>query len=95
MRHTLTCRTERAFVIGLTALGLLSLGAGFLNAQIPLIVLRALAGIAAAQTIPSALTLLVSIFPEPNEQALAIGVFGGTGAVANSQSPLIAAGGPC
>jgi MFS family permease len=72
-------------VAGVGVLGFISLGAGFLNAQIPLIILRALGGIAAAQTIPSALTLLVNVFPEPDEQALAIGVFGGTGAVANSE----------
>jgi MFS family permease len=74
---------EKSFVAGVTVLGFISLGAGFLNAQIPLIVLRALGGLAAAQTIPSALTLLVNVFPDPDEQALAIGIFGGVGAVAN------------
>ena len=34
-------------------------------------------------TIPSALTLLVNVFTEPAEQARAIGVFGGCGAVGN------------
>lgn len=34
-------------------------------------------------TIPSALTLLVGIFPEPHEQAQAIGAFGGSGGVGN------------
>ena len=36
-----------------------------------------------AMTIPSALTLLVNIFPEPHEQAQAIGAFGGSGGVGN------------
>ena len=36
-------------------------------------------------TIPSALTLLVNVFPEPTEQARAIGVFGGCGAVGNGE----------
>lgn len=36
-----------------------------------------------AMTIPSALTLLVGIFPEPHEQAQAIGAFGGSGGVGN------------
>lgn len=53
--------------------------------------LRALGGLAAAQTIPSALTLLVNVFPEPDEQALAIGIFGGTGAVANILGLIIGA----
>jgi MFS family permease len=38
---------------------------------------------AAALTIPSALTLIVNIFPEPLEQARAIGLFGGCGCVGN------------
>lgn len=37
-------------------------------------------------TIPSALTLLVNVFTEPAEQARAIGVFGGCGAVGNGGS---------
>jgi MFS family permease len=68
--------SEKSFIAGIAVLGLISLGAGFLDAQIPLIVLRALEGLAAAQTVPSALTLLVNVFSEPDEQALAIGVFG-------------------
>lgn len=37
-------------------------------------------------TIPSALTLLVNVFTEPAEQARAIGVFGGCGAVGNGEN---------
>ena len=67
---------------------MLSIGAGFVSSKIPLIVLRALSGIAASMTIPSALTLLVNVFTEPTEQARAIGVFGGCGAVGNGESPV-------
>ncbi|PIL32540.1 MFS general substrate transporter [Ganoderma sinense ZZ0214-1] len=72
-----------AFIGGVSGLGVLSIGAGFVTSKIPLIVLRALCGIAASMTIPSALTLLVNVFTEPTEQARAIGVFGGCGAVGN------------
>ncbi|EPQ53229.1 MFS general substrate transporter [Gloeophyllum trabeum ATCC 11539] len=72
-----------AFVVGLAGEGLISLGAGFSKDKITIIVLRALTGIAASMTIPSALTLLVNTFPETQEQARAIGIFGGCGAVAN------------
>lgn len=34
-----------------------------------------------AMTIPSALTLLVNVFPDPLHQARAIGLFGGCGAI--------------
>ncbi|KIM64435.1 hypothetical protein SCLCIDRAFT_1167150 [Scleroderma citrinum Foug A] len=71
------------FVGGVTALGLLSLGAGFVNNKLVLIVLRSLSGIACAMSIPSALTLIVRIFPDPAQQARAVGIFGGCGAIAD------------
>ncbi|TFK51508.1 MFS general substrate transporter [Heliocybe sulcata] len=80
-----------AFVGGLAAEGLVSLGAGFAKDKITLIVLRALTGISAAMTIPSALTLLVNTFPESHEQSRAIGIFGGCGAVANVLGLIIGA----
>jgi hypothetical protein len=42
--------------------------------------------LAAALTIPSALNLLVIVFPEPAEQARAIGAFGACGSIGNSAS---------
>ncbi|KAI0654324.1 MFS general substrate transporter [Cubamyces menziesii] len=80
-----------AFIGGVSVLGILSVGAGFVTSKIPLIVLRALSGIAASMTIPSALTLLVNVFTEPAEQARAIGVFGGCGAVGNVLGLIIGA----
>ncbi|KIP05049.1 hypothetical protein PHLGIDRAFT_108699 [Phlebiopsis gigantea 11061_1 CR5-6] len=80
-----------AFVAGVTLLGLISIGGGFVRDKIILIVLRALSGIAASLTIPSALTLLVDVFPEPTEQARAIGVFGGCGAIGNVLGLIIGA----
>ncbi|TFY61732.1 hypothetical protein EVG20_g6946 [Dentipellis fragilis] len=74
---------EYAFIIGTASLGIISLGAGFLNSKIPLIVLRALYGIAGSLTIPSALALIVAVFPEPLEQSRAIGAFGGCAAIGN------------
>ncbi|KAI0667392.1 MFS general substrate transporter [Trametes maxima] len=80
-----------AFIGGVSVLGILSIGAGFVTSKIPLIVLRALSGIAASMTIPSALTLLVNVFTEPTEQARAIGVFGGCGAIGNVLGLIIGA----
>ncbi|KAG1880742.1 major facilitator superfamily domain-containing protein [Suillus subluteus] len=74
---------KSAFIGGVSGLGVISLCAGFVNDTIPVIILRALSGIASSMTIPSALTLLVNVFPEPLEQARAIGLFGGCGSVAN------------
>ncbi|KAG1858472.1 major facilitator superfamily domain-containing protein [Suillus subluteus] len=75
---------KSAFIGGVSGLGVISLCAGFVNDTIPVIILRALSGIASSMTIPSALTLLVDVFPEPLEQARAIGLFGGCGGVANA-----------
>ena len=80
-------RTEFVFIGGVSVLGLFSLGAGFVSSKIPLFVLRALCGVAAAMTIPSAVTLIVHVFPEPTEQSRAIGIFGGSGAMASSEHP--------
>ncbi|KIJ67200.1 hypothetical protein HYDPIDRAFT_127048 [Hydnomerulius pinastri MD-312] len=82
---------KTAFIGGVSALGLISVGAGFVNDKIAIIILRALSGIASAMTIPSALTLLVKVFPDPLQQARAIGIFGGCGAVANVLGLLIGA----
>ncbi|THH31696.1 hypothetical protein EUX98_g2500 [Antrodiella citrinella] len=80
-----------AFICGFLVLGIFSLGAGFVKDKISLIVLRALSGVAASMTIPSALTLLVNVFPEPQEQARAIGIFGGCGAIGNISGLIIGA----
>ncbi|EIN11256.1 MFS general substrate transporter [Punctularia strigosozonata HHB-11173 SS5] len=72
---------KSAFIIGFVGLSALCIGAGFSHSKIVLIVLRALAGMIASLTIPAALALLVNVFPEPTEQARAIGIFGGSGAI--------------
>ncbi|KAG0693821.1 major facilitator superfamily domain-containing protein [Suillus ampliporus] len=79
------------FIGGFFGLGAISLCSGFVNDKIPLIILRALTGIASSMTIPSALKLLVKVFPDPLEQAWAIGLFGGCGAIANIGGSLIGA----
>ncbi|KAG1732776.1 major facilitator superfamily-domain-containing protein [Suillus occidentalis] len=68
---------KTAFIGGVFGLGITSLCAGFVDDKIPIIILRALSGIASAMSIPSALKLLVNVFTDPREQAWAIGLFGG------------------
>ncbi|PCH34681.1 MFS general substrate transporter [Wolfiporia cocos MD-104 SS10] len=82
---------KAAFIGGVAALACISVGAGFVRNQILLIFLRALSGIAAAMTIPSALSLLVKVFVDPTEQARALGIFGGCGAVGNVLGLIIGA----
>ena len=47
--------------------------------------------VAGAITIPSALTLIVHLFPQPAEQARAIGIFGSVAALANVSGLIIGA----
>ncbi|KAG2360967.1 major facilitator superfamily domain-containing protein [Suillus spraguei] len=74
---------KTVFIGGVSTLGILSLCAGFVYTTVPILVLRAITGIASAMTIPSSLKLLVKVFPDPLEQARAVGFFAGCGAVAN------------
>ncbi|KAG0700177.1 major facilitator superfamily [Suillus ampliporus] len=74
---------KTVFVGGVSSLGILSLCAGFVDDKIPILILRALTGIASSMTIPSALTLLVKVFPDPLEQARALGFFGACSAIAS------------
>ncbi|KAF9045143.1 major facilitator superfamily domain-containing protein [Panaeolus papilionaceus] len=69
------------FIVGALIMGAFGLGAGFLRAQIPLIIFRALMGVGGALTIPSAQHLIVHMYPDPAEQAKAISIFGAMGAL--------------
>ncbi|EKM58356.1 uncharacterized protein PHACADRAFT_89746, partial [Phanerochaete carnosa HHB-10118-sp] len=76
---------KHTFVIATAGIGCISIATGFLSSTIPFIAFRAMAGVMGAMTIPSALTLLVGIFPEPHEQARVIGAFGGSDGVGNGK----------
>ena len=66
-------------------LALTHLGAGFVRQKIALLVLRALGGIGSALTIPSALSMIVALFPDQRSQGRAIAIFGGVGGVGNGE----------
>lgn len=80
-----------AFIIGCFILGITHLIGGFVHQKIALTVLRALGGIGGALTIPSALSLIVQLFPNPSHQARAIALFGSSGAIGNILGILIGA----
>ncbi|KAJ7853760.1 major facilitator superfamily domain-containing protein [Mycena leptocephala] len=69
------------FVTGALSMGVFALVDGFIRKEIPLIVLRALTGAGGALTIPSALHLIVHMYPDPSEQAKAVTAFGAMGAI--------------
>lgn len=80
-----------AFIAGAFILGVTHLIGGFVHQKIALLVLRALGGIGGALTIPSALSLIVELFPDPSHQATAISLFGSAGAIGNVLGILIGA----
>ncbi|KAJ7872325.1 major facilitator superfamily domain-containing protein [Mycena olivaceomarginata] len=71
------------FVTGAVWMGIFALIDGFIRKEIPLIALRALMGAGGALTIPSALHLIIHMYPDPADQAKAVTAFGGVGALGN------------
>jgi DHA2 family multidrug resistance protein-like MFS transporter len=66
---------RKLLLIGAAAFGLLSLLAAFSTSPEMLIVSRALLGIAGATLAPSTLSLIFSMFQDPRQRAIAIGVW--------------------
>ncbi|KAJ4469965.1 MFS general substrate transporter [Lentinula edodes] len=71
------------FIAGGLSLGIFSLAGGFVRSEVPLIALRALMGIGAALTVPSALYLIVHMYPDPTSQSKAVGIFTMSGGLGN------------
>ncbi len=80
---------KRLFTVGLTIFTVASLIAG-LSGQVDLLVAsRALQGLGAALLTPTTLAILTSSFPEPKEQAGAVGAWSAVGALALAVGPLL------
>ena len=54
-----------------------------------LLVFRAMSGLAAALTVPTAISILVQTFQDPKEKNALLGIFGGSGAVGNCTGLII------
>jgi EmrB/QacA subfamily drug resistance transporter len=80
---------KRLFIIGLTIFTAASLVAG-LSGQVDLLIAsRALQGVGAALVTPTTLAILTTSFPEPKEQAGAVGAWSAVGALALAVGPLL------
>ncbi|KAH9936571.1 MFS general substrate transporter [Fomitopsis serialis] len=75
-----------AFIISFT-----SLGCAFVRAQVPLFLLRAFMGVGAALNIPSAMQIIVRMFPTPHVQSKAVAAFAGSAALGNVSGLIIGA----
>ncbi|ESK94361.1 efflux protein [Moniliophthora roreri MCA 2997] len=72
------------FLTGCFIVGLLGIPLGASVHPIMTIVLRAAQGIGAAMTIPSAVSMVTTTFPDPNERGRAYAIYGAFGAVGNA-----------
>ncbi|SEF49871.1 drug resistance transporter, EmrB/QacA subfamily [Thermomonospora echinospora] len=78
---------RRALLAGLAVFTVSSLVAGLASGQEMLIAARAVQGVGAALLTPAALAVLPAMFPDPRERGLAIGIWGGVGALALAIGP--------
>ncbi|KAF8507578.1 major facilitator superfamily domain-containing protein [Hysterangium stoloniferum] len=71
------------FCIGYLMVGIFSILCAVSVHPIMLLVFRAIQGIGAAFTFPSALSMIIQYFPDTKEKNRALGLFGGFGAIGN------------
>jgi len=83
---------RRMFIAGTSLFALASLGAGLAGTTEALLTARAVQGVAAAIMTPTALSIVMTTFPEGAERNKALGIWGSTGAIGGTAAWLI--GGP-
>lgn len=72
---------RRIYILGITWFSIWAVVNGFAKDPIVMAIGRALQGMGAGFTVPSALAILTTTYPEGPERTHALAVFGGTGAV--------------
>jgi DHA2 family methylenomycin A resistance protein-like MFS transporter len=80
---------KRVVLVGMLVFGVASLGCAVAPVTGVLIAARAVQGIGAALLLPGTLAIVSRAYPEPGEQARAIGVWAGIGGVALPAGPLL------
>jgi EmrB/QacA subfamily drug resistance transporter len=83
---------RRMFIVGAGLFALASLGAGLAGTSGALLTARAVQGVAAAIMTPTALSIVMTTFPEGAERNKALGIWGSTGAIGGTAAWLV--GGP-
>jgi EmrB/QacA subfamily drug resistance transporter len=80
---------RRLFLVGLAVFTASSLLAGLADGPATLIAFRALQGVGAAAVTPTTLAIISATFTVPRERNVAVGIWGGVGALALAVGPLL------
>jgi EmrB/QacA subfamily drug resistance transporter len=83
---------RRALLAGLGIFGLSSLAAAYAGSVGMLIAARAVMGLGAAFIMPATLSLLISVFPDERERAMAIGIWAATAGLGVALGPVVGGG---
>ncbi|KAL1405759.1 hypothetical protein Q8F55_007432 [Vanrija albida] len=78
------------YTIGFFGLGVFYLIISFMTNDYAFYILRALSGLLAVLTVPSSINMIIQMYPEPEEQAKKLGLFGMSGALANTIALVLA-----
>ncbi|OXM77898.1 efflux protein EncT [Cryptococcus neoformans Bt63] len=81
---------HRVYTFGFIGIAVFYLIISFMNDQYAFFVLRAISGLLAVMTIPSSINMIIQMYPEPNEQAKKLALFGVAGALANTIALVLA-----
>jgi EmrB/QacA subfamily drug resistance transporter len=80
---------RRTLLAGLAVFGLGSAAAAFAGSVDVLIAQRAIMGAGAAFIMPATLSLLISVFPDPRERAMAVGIWAATAGLGVALGPVV------
>lgn len=83
------CGAYRVFILGVIGFGLASVGCALAPTLTALLVCRALLGLFAAAIIPSSLSLIASLYPDPEHRAGAISAWAAISGVAMAAGPVL------
>lgn len=80
---------RRLVLLGLVVFGLASVGCALAPAVSWLVLARAVQGVGAAAVLPSSMAIITRLFPEPGEQARALGIWAGVSSLALPAGPVL------
>ena len=81
---------HRVYTIGFAGIAVFYLIISFMNSQYAFFVLRAISALLAVMTIPSSINMIIQMYPDPDEQAKKLALFGMAGALANTLALVLA-----